>query len=156
MLLNLLIQESAKKIASNKIVYLCTGSQGEPMGALSRIANYSHQDVFIEKDDAVIFSSKIIPGNVRKHYNVHNKLLRDGIEVISEETEFVHVSGHPNREDLKDMYSWVKPKCLIPVHGEHRHMKEQIAFAKEMQVPTTVQVENGDIVKLFPGKPINL
>jgi ribonuclease J len=143
----------AKKIARNKIVYLCTGSQGEPMGALNRIANYSHQDVFIEKDDAVIFSSKIIPGNVRKHYNVHNKLLRDGIEVISEETEFVHVSGHPNREDLKDMYNWVKPKCIIPVHGEHRHMKEQIAFAKEMQIPSTVQVENGDIVKLFPGKP---
>ena len=143
----------AKKIASNKIVYLCTGSQGEPMGALNRIANYSHQDVFIDKDDAVIFSSKIIPGNVRKHYNIHNKLLRNGIEVISEETEFVHVSGHPNREDLKDMYNWVKPKCIIPVHGEHRHMKEQIAFAKEMQISSTVQVENGDIVKLFPGKP---
>ena len=125
----------AKKIASNKIVYLCTGSQGEPMGALNRIANYSHQDVFIEKDDAVIFSSKIIPGNVRKHYNVHNKLLRDGIEVISEETEFVHVSGHPNRDDLKDMYSWVKPKSVIPVHGEHRHMIEHINFANERDVP---------------------
>jgi len=144
----------AKKISSNKIVYLCTGSQGEPMGALSRIANYSHQDVFVEKDDAVIFSSKIIPGNVRKHYNVHNKLLKDGIEVISEESEFVHVSGHPNRDDLKDMYNWVKPDCVIPVHGEHRHMKEQISFAKEMQINSTVQVENGDIVKLYPGKPI--
>ena len=124
------------------------------MGALSRIANYSHQDVFVEKDDAVIFSSKIIPGNVRKHYNVHNKLLKDGIEVISEESEFVHVSGHPNRDDLKDMYNWVKPDCVIPVHGEHRHMKEQISFAKEMQINSTVQVENGDIVKLYPGKPI--
>ena len=142
-----------KKLARDKIVYLCTGSQGEPMGALNRISNFTHPDVFIEKDDTVIFSSKIIPGNVRKHYNVHNKLLRDGIEVISEETEFVHVSGHPNREDLKDMYNWVKPKCIIPVHGEHRHMKEQIAFAKEMQISSTVQVENGDIVKLFPGKP---
>ena len=141
----------ANKLPREKIVYLCTGSQGEPMGALNRISNYSHPDVSIEKEDAVIFSSKIIPGNVRKHYNVHNKLLRDGIEVISEETEFVHVSGHPNREDLKDMYNWIRPKSLIPVHGEHRHMKEQINFAKEMNVPYPVEVENGDIVKIYPG-----
>ncbi len=141
----------AKKLARDKIVYLCTGSQGEPMGALNRISNFTHPDVFIEKDDTVIFSSKIIPGNVRKHYNVHNKLLRDGINVITEETEFVHVSGHPNREDLKDMYNWIKPNCLIPVHGEHRHMKEQINFAHEMKIPCPVQVENGDIVKIYPG-----
>jgi len=141
----------ASKLPREKIVYLCTGSQGEPMGALNRISNYSHPEVSIEKEDTVIFSSKIIPGNVRKHYNVHNKLLRDGIEVISEETEFVHVSGHPNREDLKDMYNWIRPKSLIPVHGEHRHMKEQINFAKEMNVPYPVEVENGDIVKIYPG-----
>ena len=83
--------------------------------------------------------------------NFTTNLVKDGIEVISEETEFVHVSGHPNREDLKDMYQWVKPKCVIPVHGEHRHMIEHINFAKEMQVPYPVQVENGDIVKLAPG-----
>jgi len=140
-----------KKLARDKIVYLCTGSQGEPMGALNRISNFTHPDVFIEKEDTVIFSSKIIPGNVRKHYNVHNKLLKDGINVITEETEFVHVSGHPNREDLKDMYNWIKPNCLIPVHGEHRHMKEQINFAHEMKIPCPVQVENGDIVKIYPG-----
>ena len=142
----------AKKIPRDKIVYLCTGSQGELMGALNRISNFTHPDVFIEKDDTVIFSSKIIPGNVRKHYNVHNKLLKDGINVITEETEFVHVSGHPNREDLKDMYQWIKPKTLIPVHGEHRHMKEQVNFANEMKIPHSVQVENGDIVKIFPGE----
>jgi ribonuclease J len=141
----------AKKIPRDKIIYLCTGSQGEPKGALNRITNFTHPDVFIEKGDAVIFSSKIIPGNVRKHYNLHNKLLKEGIEVISEETEFVHVSGHPNQEDLKDMYNWIKPKSVIPVHGEHRHMKEQINFANEMQVPFPVQVENGDIVRLSPG-----
>ena len=140
-----------KNLSRDKIVYLCTGSQGEPMGALNRISNFTHPDVFIEKDDTVIFSSKIIPGNVRKHYNVHNKLLKDGINVITEETEFVHVSGHPNREDLKDMYNWIKPNCLIPVHGEHRHMKEQINFANEMKIPCPVQVENGDIVKIYPG-----
>jgi ribonuclease J len=143
----------AKNISREKIVYLCTGSQGEPMAALMRIAKYIHPDVFIEKDDTVIFSSKIIPGNEKKLYNLQNQLVKDGIEVISEENEFVHVSGHPNREDLKEMYEWVKPKCVIPVHGEHRHMIEHIKFAKEMNVINPVQVENGDIVKLYPGKP---
>ena len=142
----------AKKISREKIVYLCTGSQGEPMGAMMRIINYTHPDVFIEKEDTVIFSSKIIPGNEKKLYKLHNQLIKNQIDVISEETEFVHVSGHPNREDLRDMYDWVKPKSVIPVHGEHRHMAEHISFAKEMQVPYPVQVENGDIVKLFPGQ----
>ena len=142
----------AKNISRNKIVYLCTGSQGEPMGAMMRVSNNIHPDVFIEKDDTVIFSSKIIPGNEKKLYKLHNQLVKEGIEVISEENEFVHVSGHPNREDLKEMYNWVKPRCVIPVHGEHRHMIEHINFAKEMQVKYPVRVENGDIVKLYPGE----
>jgi len=141
----------SKKIAREKIIYLCTGSQGEPMGAMMRISSHVHPDVHIDKDDAVIFSSKIIPGNEKKLYKLHNNLVREGIDVISEETEFVHVSGHPNRDDLKDMYNWVRPKSVIPVHGEHRHMIEHINFAKEMQVPYPIQVENGDIVKIYPG-----
>ena len=141
----------AKNYAREKIIYLCTGSQGEPMGAMMRIANYIHPDVLLERGDAVIFSSKIIPGNEKKLYKLHNQLVREEIEVISEENEFIHVSGHPNREDLKDMYNWVRPKSIIPVHGEHRHMIEHTKFAKEMQVPYTVRVENGDIVKLSPG-----
>jgi len=141
----------AKKIARDKIIYLCTGSQGEPMGAMMRISSHVHPDVHIEKDDSVIFSSKIIPGNEKKLYKLHNNLVREGIDVISEETEFVHVSGHPNRDDLKDMYNWVRPKSVIPVHGEHRHMIEHINFAKEMQVPYPIQVENGDVVKIYPG-----
>ncbi len=141
----------AKKIGRDKIIYLCTGSQGEPMGAMMRIANYVHPDIYMEKGDAVIFSSKIIPGNEKKLYKLHNQLVKEGIEVISEENEFIHVSGHPNREDLKDMYNWIRPQSVIPVHGEHRHMVEHIKFAKEMQVPHPVEVENGDIVKLFPG-----
>ncbi len=142
----------AKKISREKIIYLCTGSQGEPMGAMMRISTFVHPDVHIEKNDTVIFSSKIIPGNERKLYKLHNQLVREGIEVISEESEFVHVSGHPNREDLKDMYNWVRPNAVIPVHGEHRHMIEHINFAKEMQVPYPIKVENGDIVKIYPGK----
>ena len=142
----------AKKIERKKILYLCTGSQGEPNGAMKRISNYIHPDVFVEAGDTVIFSSKIIPGNEKKLYKLHNQLVKNGIDVVSEENEFVHVSGHPNRDDLKDMYKWVKPKSVIPVHGEHRHMIEHINFAKEMQVPYPVQVENGDVVQLYPGE----
>ena len=142
----------AKNISREKIVYLCTGSQGEPMGAMNRIVKYTHPDVYIERNDAVIFSSKIIPGNEKKLYKLHNNLVKEGIEVISEDNEYIHVSGHPNREDLRDMYNWIKPKAVIPVHGEHRHMIEHIEFAKEMQVKYPVQVENGDIVKLYPGE----
>ncbi len=142
----------AKNISREKIVYLCTGSQGEPMGAMNRIVKYTHPDVYIERNDAVVFSSKIIPGNEKKLYKLHNNLVKEGIEVISEDNEYIHVSGHPNREDLRDMYNWIKPKAVIPVHGEYRHMVEHIEFAKEMKVKYPVQVENGDIVKLYPGE----
>ena len=141
----------AKNISSEKIIYLCTGSQGEPMGAMNRISNYIHPDVFVEAGDTVIFSSKIIPGNEKKLYKLHNQLVREGINVISEETDFVHVSGHPNRDDLKDMYEWIQPNSIIPVHGEQRHMLEHISFAKKLNVPHPIKVENGDIVRIFPG-----
>ena len=142
----------AKNISREKIVYLCTGSQGEPMGAMMRISGYTHPDVFIEEGDTVIFSSKIIPGNEKKLYKLHNQLVKDGIEVISEENEFVHVSGHPNRDEMRDMYNWIKPKCVIPVHGEHRHLMEHVNFAKEMQVPHPILIENGDIIKISPNE----
>ena len=141
----------AKNISRDKIIYLCTGSQGEPMGAMKRITSGIHPDVFLEKDDTVIFSSKIIPGNEKKLYAMHNEIVKNKIEIITEENAFVHVSGHPNRDDLKDMYSWVKPKSIIPVHGEHRHMIEQAKFAKEMKVPHSLQIENGDIIRIHPG-----
>ena len=141
----------AKKISKNKIIYLATGSQGEPMGAMNRIINGIHPEVFLESGDCVIFSSKIIPGNEKKLYQLQNQIVKDKIEIISEENAFVHVSGHPNRDDLKDMYTWVKPKCVIPVHGEHRHMVEHVAFAKEMKIPKSLLIENGDIIRILPG-----
>ena len=142
----------AKKVSKNKILYLATGSQGEPMGAMNRIINGTHPEVFLEDGDCVIFSSKIIPGNEKKLYQLQNLIVKNNMEIISEENAFVHVSGHPNRDDLKDMYKWVKPKSVIPVHGEHRHMQEHVKFAEEMQVPKTLLIENGDIIKLLPGK----
>ena len=142
----------AKNFPREKMIYLCTGSQGEPMGAMKRIIKDIHPDVFIEKDDTVIFSSKIIPGNEKKLYSLHNDIVKKEVELITEETDFVHVSGHPNREDLKDMYNWVKPDSIIPVHGEHRHMNEHIKFAKEMQIPHALRIEDGDIVRIFPSE----
>ena len=82
---------------------------------------------------------------MKKLYSLHNDLVRQDVELITEETDFVHVSGHPNREDLKDMYNWVKPDSIIPVHGEHRHMNEHINFAKEMQIPHALRIEDGDM-----------
>ena len=143
--------KNSGNFAKNKIIYLATGSQGEPMGAMNRIVNGVHPDVFLESGDCVIFSSKMIPGNEKKLYHLQNLIVKNDIEIITEENAFVHVSGHPNRDDLKDMYNWVKPKCIIPVHGEHRHMKEHVIFAKEMQVPKTLLIENGDIIKMLPG-----
>ena len=142
----------SKNFPREKLVYLCTGSQGEPMGAMKRIVKGIHPDVYIEKGDTVIFSSRIIPGNEKKLYSLHNDLVRQDVELITEETDFVHVSGHPNREDLKDMYNWVKPDSIIPVHGEHRHMNEHINFAKEMQIPHALRIEDGDIVRISPGQ----
>ena len=150
-LLEPLEPRDAKKVSKNKILYLATGSQGEPMGAMTRIINGVHPDVYLEPGDCVIFSSKIIPGNEKKLYHLQNLIVRNKMEMISEENAFVHVSGHPNRDDLKDMYSWVKPQCVIPVHGEHRHMAEHVSFAKEMQIPKTLLIENGDMIKLLPG-----
>ena len=140
-----------KNISREKIVYLCTGSQGEPFGAMNRISQSIHPDVFLEKEDTVIFSSKIIPGNEKKLAKLHNTLVRNQIDLVCEENAFVHVSGHPSREDLKEMYNWVKPKSVIPVHGEHRHMKEHVEFAKKLQVPFPLLIENGDIIQLYPG-----
>ena len=89
---------------------------------------------------------------MKKLYHLQNLIVRNDVEIITEENAFVHVSGHPNRDDLKDMYKWVKPQCIIPVHGEHRHMKEHVTFAKEMQVPKTLLIENGDVIRILPGK----
>ena len=143
----------AKKIPRNKIVYLCTGSQGEPMGAMNRIVNEEHPDVMLDAEDTVIFSSRIIPGNEKKLFKIHNKLVKRQINVISEDNAFIHVSGHPGREEMKDMYSWIKPQISIPVHGEHRHMKEHYEFAKSLGVPQPALIENGDIIRVYPGKP---
>jgi ribonuclease J len=143
----------SKKIPKNKIIFLCTGSQGEQRAALARIANGTHPDLHLEKDDNVIFSSRIIPGNEKRLFKIFNDFSKNDINVLSEENSMIHVSGHPAREDLKKMYNWIKPKILIPVHGEQRHMAEHINFAKEMGIKFPIKASNGEIIRLSPGEP---
>jgi ribonuclease J len=147
----LLDDRSARELPRNKVLWLATGCQGEPRAALSRIAAGQHPSVRLEPADVVIFSSKIIPGNERTLYNLHNDLVSRGIEVITEHDHFVHVSGHPCRDEVEQMYHWIRPQIAIPVHGEARHLHEHLAFAKKLGVPQALEVKNGDLVRLAPG-----
>jgi ribonuclease J len=143
--------EDAEDIAPHKVLYLCTGSQGEPRAALPRIASGEHA-VKLGPGDTVIFSSRVIPGNELPIFELHNKLATIGVEVLSTEDHFVHVSGHPARDELTEMYRWVRPKIAVPVHGETRHLHAHAALAKSLQVPQVVTIENGQMLKLAPGK----
>jgi ribonuclease J len=133
-----------------KVLALCTGSQGEPRAALARIALDEHPDVSLTKGDRVIFSSRTIPGNEKAVGRIVNGLVRQGVEVISDRTHLVHVSGHPRRAELADMFSWVKPRIAIPVHGEALHMAEHAALARSLGVPATIVCSDGDLIKLAP------
>jgi len=135
----------------DKVVALCTGSQGEPRAALSRIALDEHPDVTLGKGDRVIFSSRTIPGNEKAVGRVINGLVRQGIEVITDRTHLVHVSGHPRRAELEELYGWVRPRIAVPVHGEALHLAEHAALARKVGVPQTVVCSNGDVVRLAPG-----
>jgi len=137
----------------DKVVALCTGSQGEPRAALSRIAQDDHPDVTLGKGDMVIFSSRTIPGNEKEVGRVVNGLIDQGITVITDRTHLVHVSGHPRRAELEDLIGWVKPQILIPVHGEALHLSEHAALGKQLGIKHVVQCRNGDMVMLAPGAP---
>jgi ribonuclease J len=137
----------------DKVLALCTGSQGEPRAALARISSDDHPLVTLNKGDRVIFSSRTIPGNEKAVGNIINGLVTQGIEVITDRTHLVHVSGHPRRDELRDMISWVKPQILIPAHGEALHLSEHADLARKAGVPKVIVCKNGDLVKLGPGDP---
>jgi ribonuclease J len=137
----------------DKVVALCTGSQGEPRAALSRIAQDEHPEVTLAKGDRVIFSARPIPGNEKAIARVINGLVRQGIEVITDRTHLVHVSGHPRRGELEDMYRWVRPRIAIPVHGEALHLAEHAKLARAVGIKEVVTCANGDMVRLAPGVP---
>jgi ribonuclease J len=137
----------------DKVLALCTGSQGEPRAALARIANDDHPEVTLNRGDCVIFSSRTIPGNEKAVGAIINGLIMQGVEVITDRTHLVHVSGHPRRDELRDMIGWVRPQLLIPVHGEALHLFEHARLARAAGVPKALICRNGDLVKLAPGEP---
>lgn len=143
----------AAHVPSDKIVYICTGSQGEPRAALARIASNDHPFVKLGKGDAVLFSSRVIPGNEKSIFRVQNELVRLGCEVVTDRDEFIHVSGHPGREELETMLKLVRPQMVVPVHGEARHVREHCALAQSLGVPQTITIEDGAMVRLFPEGP---
>ena len=149
----ILSEKDAAKKKKHEVLYLCTGSQGEPRGAMMRISNQDFPHIDIDQDDCVIFSSKIIPGNEKKIFKLFNRLSELGAEVITEYDEDIHVSGHPCLDEMVDMYEHVKPKISVPVHGEFRHLKRHSSLAKELGVQFPMQISNGDILQLAPGSP---
>ncbi|MGY3035652.1 ribonuclease J [Bradyrhizobium sp. USDA 4354] len=140
-------------LPQDKVLALCTGSQGEPRAALARIANDDHPEITLNRGDSVIFSSRTIPGNEKAVSSIINNLVLQGVEIITDRDALVHVSGHPRRDELRDLISWVKPQLLIPVHGEALHLHEHAKLARAAGVPRVLVCRNGDLVKLGPGDP---
>jgi ribonuclease J len=144
-------QDRFPYLQPGEVVALCTGSQGEPRAALARIAADEHPDISLDRGDLVIFSSRTIPGNERAVGQIQNQLVDIGCELITDGDALVHVTGHPRREELKEMYGWVKPRIAIPMHGEARHLAEHAKLARAAGVKEVVGVRNGDMVRLAPG-----
>ena len=143
--------ESYGYLPPDKVLALCTGSQGEPRAALARIAQDEHPEVTLTRGDRVIFSARTIPGNEKAVARVINGLVTQGVDVITDRDHLVHVSGHPRRAELLDMINWVRPQILIPAHGEALHLAEHAKLARNAGVPQVLVCRNGDLVKLAPG-----
>jgi ribonuclease J len=144
-------QQTYPALDPSKALILCTGSQGEARAAMARIAEGSHNDIRLGHGDMVIFSSRTIPGNEKPVGRIQNRLIEAGVELITDSDALVHVTGHPRRDELHDMYSWVRPRVAIPVHGESRHMAAHAKLAKAAGVQQVFTLRNGDVVKLGPG-----
>lgn len=147
----ILDEEEAGGLPDENVLFLCTGSQGEPRAALTRIARGEHRHVALRQGDTVIFSSRVIPGNEEAIHQLYEAFIARGVELITADDAPVHVSGHPARDELKQMYRWARPRIAIPVHGERRHIREHVKLAQALQVPEAVAPHNGDMIRLAPG-----
>ena len=145
--------DSFSYLSREQTVVVATGSQGEVRAALARLARDDHPDVKLAPGDRVIFSSRTIPGNEREVAEVVNGLIRQGIDVITDRTELVHVSGHPRRAEVARLYGWVRPRIAIPAHGEPIHLAEHARFARALGVEHVITAGDGDLVRLAPGDP---
>jgi ribonuclease J len=144
-------EDEAGSLPPENLLLLCTGSQGEARAALTRIATNNHRHVTLGAGDTVIFSSRVIPGNESSIYALYNRLAENGVEVITDKDSDIHVSGHPCRDELRQMYQWARPQIAVPVHGEHRHIVEHVKLAKSLQISQSIAPKNGDMIRLAPG-----
>lgn len=144
--------DTAMALPRGEVLIVATGGQGEPRAALSRIAEGNHP-IALESGDVVLFSSRQIPGNEISIGRIQNRLAARDITLVTDRQSGIHVSGHPGRPELEALYGWIRPEILLPVHGEVRHMKEQARFGRSCGIARTVVQENGDLVRLAPGKP---
>ena len=144
--------DEAMRLPRDQVLIIATGGQGEPRAALGRIAGGTHE-LKLSEGDTVVFSSRIIPGNEVAIGRIMNQLSDLGVRIVTERQAHVHVSGHPGRPELIEMYKWVRPQIVIPVHGEARHLAEQARVALEHGVPHAIVQKNGDVVRLAPGEP---
>jgi len=140
-------------IPRENVVVLCTGSQGEGRAALAKLARDEMRDIALAAGDTVVFSSRVIPGNETAILDIKNRLIDREISVIEDTDALIHVSGHPRRIELKQMYEWVRPHILVPVHGEAAHLAGQAELARQCGIPRPIQVRNGDMLLLAPGDP---
>ncbi len=143
-----LTDEEARELPPSKVLYLCTGCQGEPKAALSNLSYGVYRALQLNKGDVVIFSSRVIPGNEQAIANIKNRFISKGIEVVTDKDALTHVSGHAGRGDMKKMYGFVKPKIAVPVHGEAAHLFEHAKLAAECGVEKTVMIKDGDVLRL--------
>lgn len=144
-------EEEFGYLPRDRVMLLCTGSQGEARAATARIAEDSHPQISLDPGDLVVFSARTIPGNEKDVSAVLNNLARLEVDTLTSDDALVHSSGHPRRGELKDMYGWLKPRAVVPMHGEQRHLRAHAEFALACGVPQATVAENGKIIRLAPG-----
>ncbi len=145
--------DDADKLPDRRVLYICTGSQGEPRAGLARIASGNHPKVKLGAGDVCFFSSRVIPGNEKTIFRMQNQMVRNGVTLISDRQHFIHVSGHPARDEVGEMYDLVRPRIVIPVHGESRHLSAHVDFALNKGAEYALQIEDGDVVALTTAGP---
>src|SRR5262249_26115507 len=146
-------EEEYQLIPRDKLVVICTGSQGEARAALAKLARNEMKTLALSPGDAVIFSSRTIPGNEKAILEIKNLLIDQGVNIIEDGDALVHVSGHPRRSELRKMYEWTRPRIGVPVHGEAAHLVGHGSLMATSGIQQVAQVRNGDVLRLWPGDP---
>ena len=144
-------QDNFDTLPRDKMVLICTGSQGEARAAIARIAAKEHPAITLSAGDTVIFSSRTIPGNEREVIDIQNRLIDQGLRLITDRDALVHVSGHPRRNELKRLYEWTRPDVLVPVHGEALHLALHAQLGRDAGIKSVLEMRNGDLARLFPA-----